>query len=84
MKRRALHKAERKYLFDAAFGLTAKESAELHTVSVNTVNTTLKRATLALGAVNITHAVTLAYYGEFTPRDVLTRTLSSNDKEQQS
>ena len=71
-RKRALHKAERRYMLDAARGLTAKESARLHGVSVNTVNTTLKRAKLALGASNITHAVALMFlYGEYSPRDLI-------------
>lgn len=68
---RALHPAERKYLLDAARGLTAAESAAKQVVTVNTVNTGLKRAKAALGARNITHAVALCLaLGEFTGYDV--------------
>jgi DNA-binding CsgD family transcriptional regulator len=68
---RALHPAERRYLLDAARGLTAAESARKRQVTVNTVNTGLKRAKAALGARNITHAVALCLaLGEFTAYDV--------------
>ena len=68
---RALHPAERRYLLDAARGLTAAESARKQQVTVNTVNTGLKRAKAALGARNITHAVALCLaLGEFTAYDV--------------
>ena len=68
---RALHPAERKYLLDAARGLTAAETARKHQVSVNTVNTSLKRSKAALNARNITHAVALCLaHGEFTAYDV--------------
>ena len=55
---RALHETERKYLLDVARGLTAYEVAERHTVSINTVNSSLKKSKAALHARNICHAVT--------------------------
>jgi DNA-binding CsgD family transcriptional regulator len=68
---RALHPAERKYLLDAARGLTAAQSAQKNCVSFHTVNTVLKKAKAALGAHNITHAVALCLsLGEFTTYDV--------------
>ena len=68
---RALHETERKYLLDVARGLTAYEVAERHTVSINTVNSSLKKSKAALHARNICHAVTLSLgYGEFTLDDV--------------
>lgn len=68
---RALHPAERKYLLDAARGLTAVQSAHLHQVSVNSVNSSLKHGKAALGARNITHAVALCLVlGEFSGDDV--------------
>lgn len=68
---RSLYPAERKYLLDAARGLTAAQSARKNQVSVNTVNTSLKRGKAALGATNITHAVALCLaLGEFTGTDV--------------
>lgn len=68
---RSLYPTERKYLLDAARGLTAAETARKHTVTVNTVNTSLKRSKAALGARNITHAVALCLaLGEFTGDDV--------------
>lgn len=70
-RKRALHPAERKYLLDAARGLTAAQSAHLHQVSVNSVNDSLKRGKAALGARNITHAVALCMaLGEFSGSDV--------------
>lgn len=72
---RTLHPAERKYLLDAARGLTAVQSAHLHQVSLNTVNSGLKRGKAALGAANITHAVALCLaLGEFTGDDVRKQT----------
>lgn len=68
---RTLHQAERKYLLAAARGLTAAETAAKYCVTVNTVNTGLKRAKAALKARNITHAVALCLaLGEFTGYDV--------------
>lgn len=68
---RALYETERKYLLDVARGLTAYEVAERHTVSINTVNSSLKKSKAALHARNICHAVTLCLvYGEFTLDDV--------------
>ncbi|ALO79379.1 hypothetical protein [Streptomyces phage phiSAJS1] len=68
---RALYPAERKYLLDAARGYTAAQTAKRHLVSKNTVDTSLKRAKAALGARNITHAVSLALdTGEFTTKDL--------------
>lgn len=68
---RCLYPAERKYLLDAARGYTAQQTAKRHLVSVNTVNTALKRAKTALGARNITHAASLALAtGEFTTNDL--------------
>lgn len=68
---RALYPAERKYLLDAARGYTAQQTARRHLVSKNTVDTSLKRAKAALGARNITHAVSLALAaGEFTTEDL--------------
>lgn len=68
---RALYPAERKYLLDAARGYTAQQTARRHLVSKNTVDTSLKRSKAALGARNITHAVSLALAaGEFTTEDV--------------
>lgn len=71
---RILHAAERRYLLDAARGLTARQSARLHGVSVNTVLGGLKRGKTALNATNITQAAVLALaYGEFTSDDVRNR-----------
>lgn len=68
---RTLYPAERKYLLDAARGYTAQQTARRHLVSKNTVDTSLKRAKAALGARNITHAVSLALdTGEFTTKDL--------------
>lgn len=68
---RTLYPAERKYLLDAARGYTAQQTAKRHLVSKNTVDTSLKRAKAALGARNITHAVSLALdTGEFTTEDL--------------
>lgn len=62
---------EQIYLTDAANGLTASESARKRGVSVNTVNTMRRSAQLALGADNITHAVTLAiFHGEITLKNL--------------
>ncbi|QBZ73526.1 helix-turn-helix DNA binding domain protein [Streptomyces phage Mischief19] len=86
-RQRSLYPAERRYMLDAARGLTAQQSARQHSVSVNTVNTTLKRAKLALGASNIAHAVALSFlYGEITKGDVarITTRSSTDTKEQQS
>lgn len=71
---RILHPAERRYLLDAARGLTAHQSARLRGVSVNTVLGGLKRGKTTLNATNITHAVALSLaYGEFTSDDVRNR-----------
>lgn len=72
---RSLHPAERRYLLDAARGLTAAQSARTHCVSINAVLSGLKRGKAALGAVNVTHAVALCLaLGEFTGDDVRNRT----------
>lgn len=72
---RALYPSERKYMLDAARGLTAAESARRHQVSTNTVNSGLKRGKAALGADNIAHAVALCLVlGEFTGDDVRNQT----------
>lgn len=69
---RTLTRTERRYLLDMARGLTAAQSARSHGVTVNTLNTMLKRARAALGAASTTQAVALAFaYGEFTADDVL-------------
>lgn len=74
-RQRTLHPAERKYLLDAARGWTAAQSARMHGVSLNTVNSGLKRGKAALGAANITHAVALCLaLGEFTGDDVRKQT----------
>lgn len=62
---------EKKYMLDAAIGLTAKQSARKHGVSLNTVHGSLTRAKAALGADNITHAAVLALmFGCITPIEV--------------
>jgi len=68
---RPLRPAERRYLMDAARGLTAQDSAIRRGVTRNTVNTALKHAKAELGARNITHAVVLCLrHGEFTMADL--------------
>jgi DNA-binding CsgD family transcriptional regulator len=58
-------------MLDAARGLTASQTARKHGVSTNTVNTALKHAKAALGALNITHAVALSLaLGEFATTDL--------------
>ena len=75
-RKRALHPYERKYLMDAANGYTAHQSAKRNGVSVHTVQSSIKTAKSALGAFNVTHAVTLALtYGEFTLKDIYDRGL---------
>lgn len=69
---RSLTQTERKYMLDAARGLTAPQIARRHTVSTNTVNWTLKQAKQALGAYNIANAAVLClYYGEFDLEDLV-------------
>ena len=59
-------------MLDAARGFTAQQIAGRHGVTMNTVNTTLVRGKVALGALNIAHAVALCLaYGEYTTNDVL-------------
>ena len=66
-----LQPSQRRYLLDAACGLTAQQSAIRHGVSVNTVNSSLKRAKGVLDARNITHAVVLCLSAaEFSFEDV--------------
>jgi DNA-binding CsgD family transcriptional regulator len=68
---RVLAPRERVYLMDAARGFTAKQTAHRNGVTVNTVNTSLKRAKQALGASNITHAVVCALFvNEFGLKDL--------------
>lgn len=70
--RRALSAKERLYMRAAAGGLTAQQTARLYAVSTSTVTTALKDAKLKLGALNIAHAVTLAFhYGEIRVCDVM-------------
>lgn len=70
-RRRLMTAAERAYMLDAALGLSAKQSAKKQGVSVNTVNTMLKRAKFVLGAINITHAAALAVAnGEIRPNEL--------------
>lgn len=71
MRPRLLLAAERRYLLDAAQGLTADESANRHHVSINTVRTQLGTGKAALGARTIAHATALCLVlGEFTSADV--------------
>jgi predicted DNA-binding protein (UPF0251 family) len=59
------------YVLDAANGLSAKESAAHHGVSLHAVNNSLKSAKETLGATTIAHAVALAIkVGEFSKEDV--------------
>lgn len=70
-RRRALHPAERRYLLDAARGLTAQETAKHYGVAVSTVRTALAIGKIALGARTIAHATALCLaLGEFTADDV--------------
>lgn len=75
MKTRArkfiLYPSQRKYMLDAARGLTAQQSAKLHGVSAHTVQSSLKAARTRLGAQNIAHAVALCIIqDEFTYSEV--------------
>lgn len=68
---RSLTPGERKYLLDAALGLTAQQSAHRWGVTVNTTNTMRVTARRALGAASIAHAVALAFlYGEITTDEI--------------
>ncbi len=69
---RLLHPAERKYLLDAARGMTAQQSARKYGVSLSTVNQGLKRGKASLNATTIAHATALCVaLGEFTAADVI-------------
>lgn len=74
---RLLHPAERRYLFDAACGLTGQQSARRHGVSHSTVRTALATGKKALGALSIAHATALCLVlGEFTAGDIRKGSLS--------
>lgn len=71
-RKRLLTSVERLYVIDLARGLTARQSAAVHGVSVWTVMDGLKRARIALGARTGAQLVFLALAeGEMTTRNVM-------------
>lgn len=70
-RRRLMTATEKRYVLDAAQGLTARQSAKKRGVSQNTVANMLRRAKFVMGAVNITHAAALAVAnGEITAEEL--------------
>lgn len=68
-KPRGLTPGERKYMVDAARGLTIAESAAAHGITAHGVVRMREKARRVLGARNIAHAVALAILADETIGD---------------